>query len=71
MVQGFFTPLQDESETTAASTAKTRHFLEFMQTPHDGFGRQPRRLCAAGIPQQHSIPVDRLEGTENLKLPKY
>jgi hypothetical protein len=39
VVQGFFTPLQEESERLAAIAAKTRHFLGFMQTPHDGFHR--------------------------------
>jgi hypothetical protein len=53
-------PLQEESERITAKIAKTRHFLEFMQTPHDGFGRHLWRRCAAGIPPQHFNPVPRL-----------
>src|SRR5216683_2232091 len=52
-------PLQEESERTAANTAKTRYFLEFMQTPHDGFGGHLWRLCAAGFspPTLYSSPL--------------
>ena len=56
-VHGFFTPLQEESDRIAANAAKATYFLEFMQTPHDGFGRHQWRRCAAGIPQQHFNPV--------------
>jgi hypothetical protein len=42
----FFTPLQAEIDRTPASTPKTRYFLEFMQTPHDGFHRH--HLAAKG-----------------------
>lgn len=59
VVQTFFTPLQDESERTAASTARTRHFLGFMQTPHDGFDRQPWRKRQLEFPNNtllYSLP---------------
>jgi hypothetical protein len=71
VTQRSFTPLQEEIERTAANTAKTRYFLEFMQTPHDGFGCHLWRLCAAGIPKQHFNPVHCPGRAKNPKLPKY
>ena len=59
------TPLQEESDRIAANTAKTTYFLEFIQIPHDGFGRHLWRRCAAGIPQQHFNPVHCPGCTEN------
>jgi hypothetical protein len=64
-------PLQEESKRAAANSAKTRYFLEFMQTPHDGFHRHLWRQRAAGIPQQHFNPVHCPGRPENPKLPKY
>ena len=65
------TPLHEESDRTAATTANARYFLGFMQTPHDGFRRHQWRQRAAGIPQQHCISVHTAERTENPELPKY
>src|SRR5882672_8688731 len=56
-VHTFFTPLQEVSDRNAAITAKTRNFLGFIQTPHDGFHHHHWRQRAAGIPQQHFTPL--------------
>jgi hypothetical protein len=71
VTQRLCTPLQEASDTTAVNTAKTRYFLEFIQTPHDGFHRHQWRQRAAGIPQQHFNPVHCPERAKNPKLPKY
>jgi hypothetical protein len=71
VVHLFFVPLQDESDRIAANTAKTRYFLELMQTPHERLGRHLWRRCAAGIPPQHFNPVHGPGCPENPKLPKY
>ena len=71
VTQRSFTPLQEDSDRTAAITAKTRYFLGFMQTLHDGFGRHLWQRCAAGIPQHHFNPVQSLRRAENCELPKY
>jgi hypothetical protein len=65
VVHLFFVPLQEERDRIAENTIKTRYFLEFIQTPHDGFGRHLWRRCAAGIPPQHFNPVYSPGCTEN------